>query len=460
MRNDLRLYTSFTPIMVLLLSLLIALFPVYAITSSISYESSQLINQSSSGEFDAVGADPVSNWAIWSMGYSDRAGPVLRQFSGQIQYNQYAGDLVYTVPELYIQYEDSKRFRVSAGRRELDWNPLEKFWMIGEINPLQGLYLQDSTQEGLMGIQLDYPWGPFDLSLFVSYLYVPQMNPRHSIDDGKVTTASRWSTLPPSATMINGNLVPIYYTLESTSVGDVIWQQSLGTRLDYTWSSGRFGGFGLYKPENRLRMRGDAYYDQQQESVIVKVEPLVNHQLIYGFHGEQRLGNFTLQAAAVVVDPNARVSADLLVIDPIRLERNDRTVHSQFFTIAPKFYKQRFVMADLTWKRDRWVAGIKAIKQLEEQPVTGDDFYGERSRWQSAVGGELSFEMDKSNFQAEMRYDFEHQANLLALRADYQLIKQINLSLSLEMIEVGSDDSYWSAYRTNDVVYSRITYLF
>jgi len=177
-------------------------------------------------------------------------------------------------------------------------------------------------------------------------------------------------------------------------------------------------------------------------------------------HGEQRVGKFTAQGAVMVVDPNAKVSADLLVIDPIRLERNDRTFNPQFFTIAHKYLKQRFVMADLSWQHRRWQVGASLIKQLEQQPATGDDFYGERSRWQSAVGGHLSYQRQAATVTMDWRYDFDYQASLLAAKADYQLIKQLKLSLSLEMIEAKSDDSYWSAYRTNDVVYSRISYQF
>ena len=102
---------------------------------------------------------------------------------------------VYSLQEFYINknWENSQLW---FGRRLLDWNENETFWMLGQVNGVSNINLLEPDREELFGINYSHEIGKFKVEGFLSYFYVPNLNPALDVVNGRVINYGTWGRTP------------------------------------------------------------------------------------------------------------------------------------------------------------------------------------------------------------------------------------------------------------------------
>lgn len=358
----------------------------------------------------------------------------------------------YSVQEAYARYKGDS-FKLYVGRKILDWNINEKYWSLGYLNANQAFTLLSTEEEGVTGVLFNKEVGRFEFDVLMSYLFIPQLNPSIDFKNGEVRSKSDWVRLPPKKTVVSGLEVPIYYKTPSYKVSKIIFNKSLGANIRYKWGQGGISGFAIYKPENRLRVNAGAFYDINLNQVVVEPDPTVNHHAYYGVQVFQAFGDLKTRGGLSYVDPNARLGKDF----PIDITNARKTFKSDFFTINPRYEKEAYAHMSANIDRKSYILSLNYIHLLTKNSRGNDDFFSDAVKWKRAIGGSVVFKFtDAFNVLFDLKYDFERYDNILKSELKYNYNHKVSLALGLEILKAPKNNSFWSYYRANDLLYSSI----
>ena len=364
-----------------------------------------------------------------------------------------------SLSELYSRYKDGSD-HYTIGRKRLNWLPNEKFWQLGHIDGVRGFRLLDSKTEGLVGFHFTTKNNLLKTEIFFSYFFIPTLNPGLDIKNGRVSSPMRWVKMPPTKTIVLGVETPITYELERPDMKDVILQKSLGMRVTFESWLGEFSTYAIYKPENNLRINAEAPYDPIDNRVEVLAKPIVNHHVIFGFNMNQMIGFLNLDLGLTYVDPNARLGSDF---DSLSGDLDDerKTFTSEFFTVEPNYNRESFMTFSLAFEQKDFGAEVNGIHYFSKHEKGSDDFYSDTVRWVSAlgVGGYYSI-TDELHASGSLRYDLKRKDNLLDIETFWTPREHLRVGLGVEFIKSPKKNSYWSAYRSNDIIYTSVGYEF
>ncbi|WP_127717128.1 hypothetical protein [Halobacteriovorax sp. HLS] len=439
------------------LALLIVSIPCAhaGLEGSFSFETFQRLNNPSE-KTEAV------NWSGLSLGYKDTTRDSEVQAEGSFRY-YFSGpkSLNYSVPSLYYSAftEDSTW---TFGRKVVNWSPNEKYWLLGNLNPRQGYTLLSSKQEGLTGLHYTKEMSKeASLDIFFSYFYIPTMNPSVDIQDGEVVSTSEWMRMPPKKTIILDQVVPIYYDMNRPTNSDIIFQKSMGISSKYKWTGGNVSAYAIYKPESSLRSNAEASLSSDGSQVLVTANPIVNHHLIYGMQTSQKFGDVLGVISFDVTDPNAKLGDDFEVLNPLQLKDNDRVFESEYFSIEPSYDKESYLTFSAQVDRPFYSLSMNYIKLMSENSRGSDDFFSETVKWKSTIGTMAKVMWTDQFFTLlDYRLDFERKDQIIRMEGDYIFNRSLGVRLGVELIKSPEINSYWSAYRANDTVYTSLNYLF
>lgn len=370
------------------------------------------------------------------------------------------GDTSISVGELYLQYNSPTESTYTVGRKILDWHPNERFWQLGHLNGQRGFRLSDTEQEGRMGFHYKTRNQSLTTEVFLSYFYIPSLSPKIKVENGEVTSPVEWAKLPPKQTIISGQEVPIYYTLNEYELKDIVLQKSLGMRMRYDWQSGAISAFSLYKPETNVRVNAEAYYDPDIDRVRVNADPVVNHHIIHGLQIEQEVLGVNVIAGATSVDPNARLGEDFDSLSG-SIGKTTRNFDSDFFKIEPKYNREDYLHLSTHWDNGVSMVSTNFINYLSKHEKGSDDLYSDTVRWKRAAGLGLFHSISDTLFvKGNLRYDFIRKDNLVSSELGVRPLRRFEWRVGLEILRSPSELSYWAPYRSNDTVYTQLKYLF
>ena len=393
-------------------------------------------------------------------------------FKTDLSFELYFADrsMNYSVGEAYY-YFSYYDLDFSIGRKILDWSSNERFWGNNYLNSRRNFTLLDTKREGLLGLHHSSRMpGNFSYDIFFSYFHVPTMNPSVDIKNGQVSSDSEWVALPPTHTSIYGVQMPISYYLNRPKLKDLIFKKSLGGRLSYHWDiqdgrqPGRLSAYGIYKPENSLRINAEAGYNYQQEEISAVANPIVNHHTVLGLSAVQEFKNldrtWAVSSDLMMIDPNAKIGKDFDTIDPIRLKETGRSFESNLFTLRPNYDRESYWQGAVSRFGERFSYSLHYLKLLS-RPLPGDDFYSQANRWINAFGLDIQTTIDERvDLGLDFKYDFDRKDVLAVAEVGYILNREILLGVGLELLRVPGSTSFWTPYRANDTLYVRLGHIF
>lgn len=397
------------------------------------------------------------------IGLSYKGNPVISKvdafFEGDFRlYFQDNNSFNYSLQEAYVSYKNAN-YDLYIGRKTLDWNENEKYWSLGYLNSLQAFTLLSTEEEGVTGIHFNQRRGEFEYDILLSYLFIPQVNPSVDFKNGEVHSKSEWMRLPPTSTVINGTQVPIYYKVKDYQYSKILLNKSLGFNLKYKYHNGIFSAFAIYKPENKLRINAEAYYDNVVlNKVVVEADPTVNHHAYYGVQWSQAFGDVKVKGGLSYVDPNAKLGKDIPIFD---INNSRKTFDSDYFKISPRYDREAYSHFSANIFRHKYDLTLNYVHLLSKNIRGSDDFFSDTVKWKRAVGMGITYYFnDKFSLLADFKYDLERFDNIIRSEVKYNFRNLINVTLGLEMLKAPKDNSYWSYYRAADTVYSAVGFYF
>jgi hypothetical protein len=237
----------------------------------------------------------------------------------------------------------------------------------------------------------------------------------------------------------------------------------LGIRGTLNWGEknhrGYFSAFSIYKPERRLRINAEAFYDPVTDKVVVNASPIVNHHVMFAGEVKQQYKNTVTTVGVVTIDPNANLGADF---DSLSINiQNNRTLDSEFFKVEPKYNRETYAHYSTVYRKDFLKLSFNYLHYFSEHEKGSDDFYSETVRWKKAAGFGSSYQFhDWLSATLSLRYDLERKDNLLNAQVQFMPWLSSVITLGTELIKSPATNSYWSAYRANDTFYINTSYIF
>ncbi|MBC98345.1 MAG: hypothetical protein CME63_11380 [Halobacteriovoraceae bacterium] len=373
-------------------------------------------------------------------------------YSAHFRHYPGAQSQIFSVPEAYIE----KRMGAhewSIGRKIINWQRNDKFWALGEVNPIKAFNLIETQREGLMGIH--YRWkssSRWEFMAQFSPLHIPQVNPTFSAEDGEVVGKNEWSYPPPEFVRFRGNEVPIHYTLVYPDMKELLLKTSASFSLAYHFDQARIGIYGGYKPETGIRINATGFYEQfDEERALVKAKPFVNNHYFWG-------GSFDYQFNSRN-DPDAWISS--LGVEGVVPEiGNDESFEFQALKIQPEYERLTYTTWSLDYESDLFNLGLNALYLIDGDRVNTNVF-AKKPKWRRAVGLTASWSPLSSVYLNTLyRYDIKTADMTFMSEARYEWSKHISLTAGVQIVDAPEDHSFWAPYRSNDTIYSRLGFIF
>lgn len=355
---------------------------------------------------------------------------------------------VYSLQEFYINknWENSQLW---FGRRLLDWNENETFWMLGQVNGVSNINFLEPDREGLFGINYSHEIGKFKVEGFLSYFYVPNLNPALDVVNGRVINYGTWGRTPPKFTAISGKRTEINYRVNRPDTKDILFKKSLGGKISYQNNFLNISFYGIYKPESNLRMNAEAYAELDA-TVTAVANPLVNHHGIYGTGLEIISDNILWRTNIQVVDPNVRLAGDFEIVDPFKLQQDNRQFTSEFFSVRPNYQKQSYFTSELLINNYNHQIGLYGVYLLEGRDSLGDDFLSDAPKWHTALGASLKIRYKRWFTTGSYQYDLQQSDQVLQFASSYYLNKYTSFGLGGKLLRSPRVQSYWYQHRAED----------
>ncbi|MCB9061139.1 MAG: hypothetical protein H6622_06430 [Halobacteriovoraceae bacterium] len=367
----------------------------------------------------------------------------------------------FSVPELYAKY-DSANTTLYLGRKILNWNSHEGFWGIDHIDHIQAMDFASQEREGLAGIYISTKFYGINFSVLSSPVYIPQLNPGMRVVDGKVKSSSEWAQLPPThAEITPGNIEPIEYVVNRPSNSEILLQRSFGLRVAKDYPKGSVSAYGLFKPENQLRLNIDGKYDPNKYVAEVQVTPVVNHHMIYGFEWVHNLRDLSFTIGSTLIDPNDSFFSGVRLFDFLKIDRSVRDEVVQTSTQKrPNYVKESYYYLGATKEYKNLKLALFYLDHITKHN-NADEYLFDTVKWHQAIGTNVAY-FSKYRFKIEstFKYDFKMRDLLSQIGVSREFSKGLTGKLMTTLVSSPNANSYWTPFRANDLIYSQLSYTF
>jgi len=427
--------------------------------NNISYESYQLLyanHDSTPHNGDAFGLSLA--WAHEKRNWSAK-------FAGQARLYQGSNDYGVAVPEAFVRWaHPTRHIEATFGRKILDWNPTEKFWLQSQVNTRQGQSLMSEAQEGLTGLSVAWHNDHFATEIFGSFTYIPRLTSTWKVRDGQLYNTAYWEVAPPHSTTIVGKEVPINYHLRHPQVRDILWRPAVGVHLGPQWGTAHhqssLKAYAMVKPENILRASATGHLDVGNVQAAIPprfmadVGVVVHYQNIFGIDWSQKWDQWKLNVGMRATQPHQDPARKRLANMVNVFQKED--AYLQFDT---RQQRHSYVDALLTYGGEYWNWAVSYIRYLRGHQDR-QEMLTAPTEWENAVGGKLSYAFsDTWQTTAKTQYDFARHDLLLRGELNINFWKTIAVTLGMELLKAGQR-GYWYRYRQKSTVYSSLAYSF
>ena len=172
------------------------------------------------------------------------------------------------------------------GRKLKEWDWADLFWKRSLWQPFHTDDVLRPKWSGLTGVFRDFNYKEGQVSLFGSFIFIPNFGPPFENNNGQLVSENPWFIPPPTGKIKPTNIVP-KYIINENKLTDFL-QLSLGGRISY---KGTYIAYA-YKPMNQIKAKSSISLPLDKELVgshetgwIVDtpIEPvIISHHLISG----------------------------------------------------------------------------------------------------------------------------------------------------------------------------------
>lgn len=358
---------------------------------------------------------------------------------------------MFSLQEAYIGGQLTSKDHVKFGRQILKWSDVDEVWGFGKLNNRRNFDYFLPGQEGLIGLQYErQSSNNMRYRAFVSGIYVPELNPALDIDkkDKTITSRHPWADTPASTVEVEpGNWKRIAYNVDYPEPQEVIYRYSVGASFGHESKHWVWNNFVMRKPENQMSTKVSVSLDPTADMVEANVKPQFYYHDVYGSTLKYRNHDIEMYVSGIAVRPNNFPDGD-----------RDATRATD---IKTEKIREDYVGGGVSRVNDLYGVGINYVARLSPYDRSKESLSLD-PRWNQAVNVFLLRNFGrKFSVSGDLKYDMLTTDRLTMLRANYNVSKEIQIGLGVNMIGTPSDGkSYWSPYTNNDAVFGSLRYVF
>lgn len=154
--------------------------------------------------------------------------------------------------EIYFTNQINNSASLHIGRKLMAWSVADEKYNLGSYQPQFRWNPLDIESQGLFGIFYEKKFGPWQINLFGTPLFIPDQGPAYEVKDGQFEASNPYFTPPPQNIIFQNVVLPIDYNLIKPEVSEVIEQAGFGLKLDYFDELFEVSLAGTYKPSNQF----------------------------------------------------------------------------------------------------------------------------------------------------------------------------------------------------------------
>lgn len=346
----------------------------------------------------------------------------------------------------------------SVGIVLINWSEIDRIWGLGKINNRVNIDFFNPGQSGLPGFKFGQRFAKsFEVELFGSFLYIPELNPGLDIDKeaGTITSRSPWSIAPANTyspeTGITRNLL---YRVDVPSTSEILFHYSFGLNLKYSLSERtHLDLFYLRKPENSLSNTARLEVDPDLSfNANVFVDPKLYYHDVWGgqLAFETSTKALKLYASYLTARPGSKPQN----------ENDQEAVSAGGYPLKLDVQQEDYLGWGGEYKFLNGIVHLGALHRLSS--FNDENVLSKTPRWDQAVNFSLAYELYTGvNFFTELFYDYGSYDRLLSGSMAYQLSQSMALTLGFAVLTSPTGGAgFWEPFKKNDAAYAKMAFLF
>lgn len=369
----------------------------------------------------------------------------------------------YAVQEVFLFYRLESFFKISVGRKKVEWSVLDNYWKTTIWQPKYAIDYLRPEEQGLTGAFFEYRRSDFQFVALTTPIFIPNMGIDIREENGELRSDSRWFRSPSNKYDFNGRIKTITYDLSVPEIRNLIsrpgvgFNVSLGDRSKGFWANQSAG----YKPVNDLLLKRDGYAEAGEKNVKVVVSPDVTYHSVLSVDAGYSFQNLRLIGSYIEDNPKTKIPTDEWIIQDLEPMKG----YSLMVENNIDYSLIRDLKIQLGYLRIDGGAINDINTRSEKDSFT---LFDERFFFYNSVlfktEGKL-FKLFNRDFTTKFSYlrDFNQKGSLVNTEFQFFPTQKWAVLIGGDFISVDTEDdssAFLNQNRANDRVYAGVNYVF
>tara|TARA_B110001454_G_scaffold219202_1_gene251956 strand:- start:38272 stop:39702 length:1431 start_codon:yes stop_codon:yes gene_type:complete len=381
-----------------------------------------------------------------------------------VQAGKYSyGGSNYSVQEAFLFYRLETFFKISVGRKKVEWSVLDNYWKTSLWQPKYAIDYLRPEEQGLTGAFFEYKRSDFQFVALTTPIFIPNMGVDIREEDGELRADSRWFRQPSNKYDFNGRIKTITYDISVPETRNLVsrpgvgYNVALGDRSKGFWANQSAG----YKPVNDLLLKREGYAQAAEKNVKVVVSPDVTYHSVLSLDIGYSFQNFKVISSYIEDNPKTKIPTDEWVIQNLESMKG----YSVMIENNIDYSLIRDLKIQLGYLRidGGTISDINASSEKDSFTLFDERFYFYNSLLFKTEG--KLFKLFNRDFTTKVSYlrDFSQKGSLVNTEFQFYPVQNWAVLVGGDLISVDEENDssgFLNQNRANDRVYAGVSYVF
>ncbi len=369
----------------------------------------------------------------------------------------------YSVQEIFLFYRLESFFKISLGRKKIEWSVLDNYWKTSLWQPKYAIDYLRPEEQGLTGAFFEYKRSDFQFVALTTPIFIPNMGVDIREEDGELRADSRWFRQPSNKYDFNGRIKTITYNLSVPETRNLVsrpgvgYNVALGDRSKGFWANQSSG----YKPVNDLLLKREGYAQAAGKSVKVVVSPDVTYHSVLSLDVGYSFQNFKLISSYIEDNPKSKIPTDEWIVQNLEPMKG----YSVMVENNIDYSLIRDLKIQLGYLRidGGTISDINASSEKDSFTLFDERFYFYNSLLFKTEG--KLFKLFNRDFTTKFSYlrDFNQKGSFVNTEFQFYPVQNWAVLVGGDLISVDEENDssgFLNQNRANDRVYAGVSYVF
>lgn len=189
------------------------------------------------------------------------------------------------INELYVGLEKKDaptHASLYLGRKRYDWSDLDGYWSLGLFDPRFRWDYLNERESGLLGLFPGFRTDGFQITGFISPIFIPEQGAPFDINGGSCHTSSPWFNCPSSTIRVFNQPTDVNFSLEIPPARNLIGHEGHGVTARVGRETGPYARASYtHKPINQFLLSFEGQLNLSTLTVPAVIRPRVLYHDLY-----------------------------------------------------------------------------------------------------------------------------------------------------------------------------------